>query len=537
MKRIVLVAVFILICSFSLFGQNTPPIDLILVLDTSSAMAASFDIVNNYLTGPFLSEFLRVGDTFHLIAYADSPRLEIARRVLGIGDLESIIGRMLIQYPVERGNNARAAIAFAENYAATLPNRPKKIVMIGIGGQEIVSLANAANQRLNAINTTFYFVPVTPGQPLANLPSSGRPRAPVRPPVVAVAPQPPRPPVQQPPPQQPAQPTPGQPVQQQPLPGQPTIQPLPPPITQIAEQPDIHHPAAPPIEEWHGEQFPADEDYDYTFVPETGDEPYVYLTETDVDTEPAEAEAAQDAAGIGQPIITDVPAARTERQRAQPDRLAASMPAIIGAIIGILLLLALIIFLISRRLGSSPNRVIASASAPPPRKEKDLSPFVDHSKELAKYAAGQAKQRTTPYTDKPVKQDFYKAPVIDPSGPLLLNLFVEEQNTAIGKRNIHSLKSGYSMTVGGSKSDDNLIFLVPFPSKIGEIRRNGSQCTFIPRKPKYFPDLGSNELRDCINKTIRIVSDKGYEVRFRFEMYEDPLIALNRVLYSIKVPG
>jgi len=166
----------------------------------------------------------------------------------------------------------------------------------------------------------------------------------------------------------------------------------------------------------------------------------------------------------------------------------------------------------------------------------DNMKFVDHSKDLAKYASGQSR-RSTPYEDRPLKTDSHKQPVINPSGPLLLNLFVEDQNTSIGKRNIHSLKSGYSLTVGGGKSDDYLIFLVPIPAHIGEIRRSGSSLSFIPRKPKYFPDIGSNEVRDCINKTIRVVSDKNYEMRFRFEMYEDPLIALNRMLMSVKVPG
>jgi hypothetical protein len=115
-------------------------------------------------------------------------------------------------------------------------------------------------------------------------------------------------------------------------------------------------------------------------------------------------------------------------------------------------------------------------------------------------------------------------------------MFVEDQSLSIGKRNIHSLKSGYSLSVGGGKSDF-LIFLVPVPPNIGELRRSGNQLTFIPRKQKYFPDLGSDELRDCLNKTIRVISDRNYEIRFRFEIYEDQLLALNRVLHSIKVPG
>jgi hypothetical protein len=118
----------------------------------------------------------------------------------------------------------------------------------------------------------------------------------------------------------------------------------------------------------------------------------------------------------------------------------------------------------------------------------------------------------------------------------MLNLFVEDQNTLIGKRNIHLVKPGYTFTLGGGKSDF-LIFLVPIPPHIGEVRCEGSSCTFIPRQPKYFPDIGSQPVPDCIGKIIRVVSDKHYELHFRLERYEDPLKALNRLLSSVKVPG
>jgi Na+-transporting methylmalonyl-CoA/oxaloacetate decarboxylase gamma subunit len=203
------------------------------------------------------------------------------------------------------------------------------------------------------------------------------------------------------------------------------------------------------------------------------------------------------------------------------------LPLIIGLVLLLLLLLGLLIYFLSRRSGSSPSRVIA-----PAKKDDEEKPKAN---KLANYAAVQSKQRTTPYADRPVKQTENPF-VINPTGPLLLNMFVEDQNTNIGKRNIHSLKSGYSLSVGGGNSDF-LIFLVEVPSNIGELRRNANQLTFIPRKHKYFPDLGSNELRDCLNKTIRVISDRNYEIRFRFEMYEDPLAALNRMLNQIKVPG
>lgn len=425
MKRKILAAILIIFTHFCIYGQNAEPIDLVLVLNTSSGMSSSYENVNDYITGSFLSEFMRVGDTFHLIAFSGNQRLDVARQISSLGDVETIIGRMLLQYPVESGDNIGAAIAYAEKYVLSLPARPKKIVVVSTGGSEINSIVNSAKQRLNSTNTTLDFIQVTPGQPLTNLPKSGRSSG---------------------------------------------------STGQIAAVP-----------------------------PDSGQQPEVYDSGTAKRTETGPT--------------TFVPIVQEEQKGIPPWLL------ILGLIL-LLLILGLIIFFALRRSGSSRGRFAGGSS----RDEK----FANHSEDLAKYAAAQNRQRTSPYNDRPSKAD--QNVIINPTGPLLLNLFVEEQSVSIGKRNIHSLKSGTSLTVGGRNSDF-LIFLVPLPSNLGELQRNGSQLTFIPRKHKYFPDLGSNELRNCLNKTIRVISDKGYELRFRFEMYEDPLVALNRILYSIKVPG
>jgi hypothetical protein len=118
----------------------------------------------------------------------------------------------------------------------------------------------------------------------------------------------------------------------------------------------------------------------------------------------------------------------------------------------------------------------------------------------------------------------------------MLSIFVDDQNTNIGRRNIHMMKQGYTYTVGGDRSDF-LIFLVPLPAHIGEIRFDGQECTFVPKRPEFFPDIGSQPVPNCVGKTIRIISDKKYELTFRIEQYEDPLKALNRLLNSIKIPG
>jgi hypothetical protein len=577
MKKSIIAAVLILGAFFCAFGQNSDTIDLVLLLDTSSSMGSSFEKVNDYITGKFLSEFLRVGDTFHLISFSSSPRLDIARKISAKGDIETIIGRMLIQYPVETGNNVTAAVNYAEAYIATLPPRPKKIVVVSAAGPETSGIINSAKQRFSSKNTTFDFVSVTdviPGSPnLSNPPGSGR--------------------------SSPRQSSSQQSAQSgtESNTGTGSAKPAGTASTQgTSGTQGTSTQGASQTGTQSGSQGGTTQGASQTGTSQTGAQSGTQsvtaqgasqtstqsgtqggTTQGTTGTSQTGAQTSTQGAGTQSTTNTQTATQTTSdtsvtgssaqgtsssdnkqaldnKQDTQKQDSAAkgssgnksagtsgqkksssinpTLLLIIGIIAAVLLLILLIYF-ISRRLGSSPNRVMASVSSSGGKDEK----FADHSKYLANYAAGQSKKRVTPYQDRPVKQQTGAQAAINPSGPLLLNLFVDDQSTSIGKRNIHSLKSGYSLSVGGGKSDDFHIFLVSMPSHLGDIRRNGSQLTFIPRKPKYFPDIGSNEVKECINKKIRVVSDKGYEMWFSFVTYEDPLEALNRVLHSIKVPG
>jgi len=575
MKRSVLALILILIAFFTVHGQNTP-MDIVLVLDTSSGMSSSYENVSSYITGPFLSEYLRVGDTFHLITFSGSPRLDIARRIISRGDVETIIARMFIQYPIESGSNIGSAISFAEQYAASLPARPKKIVIVSTGGGDTNNLVGAARQRLSPRDASIDFVQVTPGQLIANTPSSGRPaaqgtRAASASPA-ATTPSTTAPAATTPSTTAPAATTPSAPAVTTPSTPAPaattpsttapaattapavttpsttapaaTTTPAPAATTPAAQQTQGTTPAAaaPSSTGTTAQTVPVTPETSTGGITGTSVQPSSGVSET-IDTgisaggPPAVSQAAESETRKPEQETSTPSQLPTEEQGKKSGRAwTSSLPFIIGIIILALIILGVIVFFATRRLGSSPNRVVAQAASSKPESRDDKTPFVDHSRDLAKYAAVQNRQRSTPYDDRPAKTESVKQAVINPSGPLLLNLFVEDQNTAIGRRNIHSLKSGYSLSVGGGQSDF-LIFLVQIPPNIGEIRRDGSQCSFIPKKPKYFPDLGSNELRDCINKTIRVISDKNYELRFRFEMYEDPLVELNRILRSVSVPG
>ena len=609
MKGRIIIVFLLLTAVFCGYAQNQNPMDIILLLDTSSGMFSSNENVNNYITGKFLSEYLRIGDTFHLLPFSDNARVDAARRINGRGDVETIIGRMLLQYPLVGAGNLNAALSYAEQYITSLPNRPKKIVVV-TSASAAQTAVNAAKPRFTGRNSTLDLVIVTPGQSLSNLPYSGRPpsrtaassSAAATPaatsaagtssaarPAASQTTTPAAQPSSQAATQTASQTAPQTAPQST---AQSATQTTPPSTTQSAAQTtqsttqpssQTAPQSAPQTATQTSPQSTAQTTIQSSSqtatqsAPQTATQPETQSaaqSTTQPSAQPAAQPASeqsgsstaaretssQDAQGAGTSASAsgdETAAPGGGKSKEKPKSEFSFKPILIALAILAIIGLILLIFFIIRNMRDNPGRAMAKAAdktegkatdkaaaktssgkeeAKDASQQKQKERFADHSSELASYAAARSTQRTTPYSDRPVKESKGKPVAINTSGPLLLNLFVEDQNTSIGKRNIHSLKSGYSLSVGGGNSDF-LIFLVSVPPKIGEIKREGGQLTFIPKKPKYFPDIGSNEVKDCINKTIRIISDKNYELRFRFEMYEDPLVELNRLLNSVRVVG
>jgi hypothetical protein len=546
MRKTIIFLILILGIVFGASGQNGP-IDLVVLLDTSASMSDSYKSTGDYLSGPFLKEFLRIGDTFHLISFSKTPKVEISRLIEGIGDIETIIGRFLLMYPINPDTDIAGALAFAEKYAASLPGtRHRKIILVSDGdgeAQAVSSAISGASDRLKDQNADLQFIKVPLSGPA---PVSGRPpeetarrqtaqsgsgavggaaggaaastgtagasslrqeTAPVREEGNVLAGPPPASPSRSAgtaesgtsgaltSPEQPSSGTAQEPS------GQGTaLQPGSPPDTTALE--------APPPQEPSLQDTPSQ-------APQGGSGTSAGETAPALIT-PSGGTTAETSQSTGSPSFSgDIP-----------------LPLIIGLIILALIILALIIFFASRNLHSSPNRVMAQAAAPQDRGQDIMSDYAEKNKNSGTPPLSYPpKQRKTLPKDKPLDAnlDF-------DNGPPMLSLFVADQNTAIGRRNIHAVKPGYTFTVGGGKSDF-LIFLVPIPPHIADVYFDGRQCTFIPRKSQYFPDIGSQQVLNCIGKTIRVISDKNYELHIRIERYEDPLKALNKLLHSIKVPG
>ena len=492
------------------FCQTSGPMDLVVLLDTSASMSSSYRETSDYLIGPFLREFLRIGDTFHLISFAGSPRVEISRRIEGAGDVEAVIGRLLLMYPLDPQSDLGGALSFAESYASSLPgNRFRKLILLSDGDapgtQNLVSDSSGRLKNRGG-DLQYIKVPVT-----GTGPSSGR------------------------------------------LPAQTASGTAPPPQTQAqpsgpqtVTQPSSQTQGTPPAAQVQsgdqgvaGVQTGPQSTSQGTVPPPAG---------AQAENPPAVPQTATQSSG-GSQTVTPPPATGTQQQQQtqqQPSSGTSSAGSsafsggiplwlIIALIILALLILGLIIFFATRNLHNGPNRVMAQAAAPMDardRLESQRQEQIKGAEMMDDYAKARASER------KPMPKDKEEVEPLRESGdgPVMLNLFVEDQNTAIGRRNIHVVKPGYTFSVGGGKSDF-LIFLVPIPPHIADVQISGNNCTFYPRSPEFFPDIGSQSVPNCIGKTIRVISRKNYELHIRMERYEDPLKALNKMLHSIQVPG
>jgi len=164
MKRIAII--FILVtCSLSgIFSQSPESADVVLLLDSSSAMVPLYDELNDYIANVFLREFLRPGDTFHLILFSDRPRLDISRRVVSRMDAEIILGRIFLRdLPVPQ-TDIPTALAFAEAHISSLLARPGRAVLVSASDPADFSGLFAETQtRLARLNTTLEYVQLRPG--------------------------------------------------------------------------------------------------------------------------------------------------------------------------------------------------------------------------------------------------------------------------------------------------------------------------------------------------------------------------------------
>ncbi len=615
MRKTWLLFGFLFLLLGSVHSDEPESIDLVVVLDTSSSMHDGYREVSDYIIGPLLQKFLRIGDTFHLISFSGQARTELSRRIEGVGDVQTIIGRTLLMFPLNPHSDVITALDYVARYLNDLPETRRKTVLFvsdgrhepaagspnyGLSREAVDQRLTETAARLKGNGWSFYFIQV---------------------PVAAAA-----------------DPTAGLPARETAAPGAATGDAQ----TGAQDDPDaaavadaaatdeadvsdtVSRVLNAPVIEYSGSDaadavsiavgalsvaFPADigNTGRRVRIPLSLSNPSpqaIYLETTAILIDgtdrmvkrafrnlKARSDGTLDLVvqlpadfplGVNtmevEPVFSGnirispaaAPVALTLVDAPLRNFVAGVFPVLIF-VLGLIVagVLAILILLISRRLHAAPNRLAAVEE----RKKASPGASTADAELPAGFAAQNQKERSLPAgvvsaapRDGSMQQTMMDhpgvvpAPVIKPSrsasagsggtsvSPLppypvydeqariTLSLFVEDQNTAIGRRNVHLLKAGHTLTLGGGHSDF-LVFLVPIPAHVAEVRFDGKKCLLIPRRGGYFPDLDTRPLDDCVGKTVRMISDKGYELKIRLDQYQDPLEKLNRFLHSIEFPG
>ncbi len=654
MKIKTVVGCAFLFAFFSAAAEERSPIDLVLALDTSAGLYASRATLSEYLVGPLLAEHLRPGDTFHLLSFSDELRPELSRRIEGAEDVETIIARLLITYPLYPYTDYIGALDSLFVYVSTLQEMRPKTVLIVSDGEHAPPPASphsridptAAKGRIASLMDRFRnagwkvdFINVPLDESRQRQLSRWKERD-ARQAVVA---------------QKPASAVagPGEPAAARSPDSQPAetgrvagapIADARPRTDDVAESGKgqaarpVDSPTAAPSEK----AAPAIPSEPVASKPEESPVPASVLP---VPTDSSVADVGVDGAAANQAaeqaltpktdsrpsnIPTPVAPGKLAEEEKRPSLVGKAISGALGAIggamsaifaaaapyllISLLVLIAVVAVLLlakflrgaysrpnryaSRASGkraedrtvvrtaatSAPLKTPASSATPAPSVRASeaatarevLAPIrqpaaadsrpllVAPVKESKTLATPQSRQFQGPatglaisgnsadrsYSGLPLKisrtrEPKHKESLIPVTGQrtlrkaearIMLSLWVRDQNRNIGKRNVHLMKAGTTLSLGGGRSDF-LIFLVSVPHRIADVHFDGETCALIPRRAGYFPDNGTDAIEDCLEKTIRIVSQKGFELYIRLEKFEDPLLKLNSFLHSIDAVG
>jgi hypothetical protein len=108
--------------------------DVIVCLDTSVSMFPYFDKVVDFVVSDMVKDYVRSGDTFHLLTFSDTAQLEIAAKIQKADSLNSLIARLYLLYPFGKNTDLVSAFNYLYQYTADLNEQDnKRIILITDG--------------------------------------------------------------------------------------------------------------------------------------------------------------------------------------------------------------------------------------------------------------------------------------------------------------------------------------------------------------------------------------------------------------------
>jgi len=114
------------------FGSegDTDSADVVVLLDVSQSALPYFQDVTDFVVGSVVKDYLRRGDTFHLLSFGEIAQSEIAQRMVDESDVKSVLGRLYLLYPIARYSDIVGALNYLYQYLADLPESRRKVVIV-----------------------------------------------------------------------------------------------------------------------------------------------------------------------------------------------------------------------------------------------------------------------------------------------------------------------------------------------------------------------------------------------------------------------
>ncbi len=161
MKKNIFVILCFLFCTlaFANVNQVSSKADVVILLDNSGTMLPYYDEVNSKVLTEICDNFVRLGDTFHLLSFNEKPVTEISQPVKTEADIYKIISRFNLLYPLGPYTDFPSALLYAQQYIASLDVYNQKVLVIISDGlfnpAENSSFYNKTPDEINnAINST-----------------------------------------------------------------------------------------------------------------------------------------------------------------------------------------------------------------------------------------------------------------------------------------------------------------------------------------------------------------------------------------------
>lgn len=154
---------FLVLCLFA-FSQEKNA-DIVVLLDNSGTMLPYFSEINEKVLQGICENFVRIDDSFHLLSFNEKTFLEISQKINTQKDIEKVVSRFSLLYPLGPYSNFIEALSYSRQYISSLNAYTQKVLVIISDGifnppqtssyynQDPQSLENAIQSNLNALQS------------------------------------------------------------------------------------------------------------------------------------------------------------------------------------------------------------------------------------------------------------------------------------------------------------------------------------------------------------------------------------------------